>query len=53
MSADYVSVQEIILAARQKLNQNVWDFIAGATESETTMRRNRLELDSLALRPVC
>ncbi len=51
MSADYVSVQEIILAARQKLNQNVWDFIAGATESETTMRRNRLELDSLALRP--
>jgi len=51
MGVNFVSNQEIILAARQNLSQNVWDYISGATESETTMRRNRLGLDSLAFRP--
>ena len=41
----------IIDAARAKLEQGAWDYIAGAAESEATMRRNRLGLDSLALRP--
>ena len=51
MSADYVSNQEIIMAARRNLTQNVWDYLTGGAESETTMRRNRLGLDSLAFRP--
>jgi isopentenyl diphosphate isomerase/L-lactate dehydrogenase-like FMN-dependent dehydrogenase len=51
MSVDFVSNQEVILAARRNLTQNVWDYLTGGAESETTMRRNRLGLDSLAFRP--
>lgn len=41
----------IIDAARANLDDGVWDYIAGGAESETTLRRNRLAIDSLALRP--
>jgi isopentenyl diphosphate isomerase/L-lactate dehydrogenase-like FMN-dependent dehydrogenase len=51
MALDFVTNQEIIMAARQNLPQNVWHYLAGGAESETTMRRNRSGLDSLALRP--
>ena len=51
MSLDYVSNQEIIQAARRNLPQDVWDYLTGGAESETTMRRNRLGFDCLALRP--
>jgi len=51
MAIDFVSNQEIITAARRNLNQNVWDYLTGGAESETTMRRNRQGLDSLAFRP--
>jgi glycolate oxidase len=45
------SNHELIHAAREKLDRSVWDFISGGSESETTLRRNRMSLDSLALRP--
>lgn len=51
MSVDFVTNQEIIVAARRNLTQNVWDYLTGGAESETTMRRNRLGFDSLAFRP--
>ena len=51
MSFDYVSNQEIIQAARRNLPQDVWDYLTGGAESETTMRRNRLGFDCLGLRP--
>lgn len=51
MNLDFVTNQEIISEARRKLNQEVWDYLSGGSESETTMRRNRLGFDSLALRP--
>ena len=41
----------IIDAARANLADDIWDYIAGAAETETTARRNRLALDSLALAP--
>src|SRR5579871_3703444 len=44
-------LNEIVAKARQNLNQNDWDYIVGGTETETTLRRNRLALDSLAFRP--
>jgi isopentenyl diphosphate isomerase/L-lactate dehydrogenase-like FMN-dependent dehydrogenase len=50
-ATDFLNLHEIVAKARQNLNQNDWDYIVGACESETTMRRNRLALDSLALRP--
>ena len=54
MSLDFVTNQEVIMAARRNLTQDVWDYLSGGAESETTMRRNRLGFDSLALRPrVC
>ncbi|MBI4527595.1 MAG: alpha-hydroxy-acid oxidizing protein [Deltaproteobacteria bacterium] len=51
MSLDFVTNQEIIMAARRNLNQDVWDYLSGGSESETTMRRNRLGFDSIAFRP--
>jgi isopentenyl diphosphate isomerase/L-lactate dehydrogenase-like FMN-dependent dehydrogenase len=51
MPVDFVSNQEIIMVARRNLTQNVWDYLTGGAESETTMRRNRFGLDSLAFRP--
>lgn len=51
MPVDFVTNQEIVLAARRNLPQNVWNYLSGGAESETTMRRNRFGLDSLAFRP--
>ncbi|MGH7768235.1 MAG: alpha-hydroxy acid oxidase [Candidatus Binatia bacterium] len=51
MAPDFVTNQEIIFAARGNLDQNAWDYLTGGAESETTMRRNRFGLDSLAFRP--
>ncbi len=51
MTSDFVTNQEIILAARRNLTDNVWHYLTGGAESETTMCRNRLGLDSLGFRP--
>ncbi|HXG79029.1 MAG TPA: alpha-hydroxy acid oxidase [Methyloceanibacter sp.] len=51
MALDFVTNQEIIVAARRNLPDNVWHYLTGGAESETTMRRNRFGLDSLAFRP--
>lgn len=48
---DFLSNQEIIQAARTKLDQGAWDYLSGASESETAMRRNRLAFDQIAFRP--
>jgi isopentenyl diphosphate isomerase/L-lactate dehydrogenase-like FMN-dependent dehydrogenase len=49
--ADFQALHEIVAKARQNLSQNDWDYIVGGTETETTLRRNRLALDQLAFRP--
>ena len=46
-----MTLHEVIRKARQKLNNDDWDYIVGGTETETTLRRNRMALDSIALRP--
>jgi glycolate oxidase len=50
-SPDFLNLHEIVAKARQNLNQNDWDYIVGGTETETTLRRNRMALDSVAFRP--
>jgi isopentenyl diphosphate isomerase/L-lactate dehydrogenase-like FMN-dependent dehydrogenase len=45
------TIHEVIKAARNNITRNAWDYMIGGAESETTLRRNRLALDSLALRP--
>lgn len=47
---EFVSLQEIVAAARRKLPQHLWDHLSGGADSETTLLRNRQALDSLALR---
>jgi glycolate oxidase len=49
--SDILNLHEIVGKARQNLNQNDWDYIVGGAESETTLRRNRMALDSIAFRP--
>ncbi len=51
MGLDFVTNQEVIMAARRNLTNNVWHYLTGGAESETTMRRNRYGLDGLAFRP--
>jgi glycolate oxidase len=50
LAAGMMSLQEIAMAARRNLSQMFWDTLCGGSDSETTLRRNRLALDSLALR---
>jgi glycolate oxidase len=41
---------EIVHAAKQKLGQGTWDYITGGAETETSLRRNREAIESLAFR---
>jgi isopentenyl diphosphate isomerase/L-lactate dehydrogenase-like FMN-dependent dehydrogenase len=48
---EFQNVHEFVRKARANLNQNAWDYIIGAAETETTLRRNRMALDEIAFRP--
>ncbi|QWG25903.1 alpha-hydroxy-acid oxidizing protein [Bradyrhizobium sediminis] len=48
---EFQNLHEFVRKARTNLNQNAWDYIVGAAETETTMRRNRMALDEIAFRP--
>jgi len=50
MPNNFVTLPEIRRVARQRLSRDVWNFGAGASETETTKRRNRRALDQLAIR---
>src|SRR6267142_5155998 len=47
----YQTLHEIVRAAKMNLAPGPWDYLTGGTETETTLRRNRIALDSLAFRP--
>lgn len=47
---DFQTLHEIVQKARLNLDQNLWDYLVGGAETETTLKRNRLALDSLALK---
>ena len=48
---EFLNLHELVKAARLKLDQFIWDYLVGGAETETTLRRNRLALDSIAFRP--
>jgi isopentenyl diphosphate isomerase/L-lactate dehydrogenase-like FMN-dependent dehydrogenase len=48
---EFMNLHEVVAKARANLNQNDWDYIVGGVETETTLRRNRMALDSVAFRP--
>src|SRR3954452_8860600 len=47
----FQNLHEFVKVARQNLNRNNWDYLIGASESETTLARNRLALDTIGFRP--
>jgi glycolate oxidase len=47
----FATLHEIVQAARRNLAPGPWDYLVGGTETETTVRRNRQALDSVAFRP--
>ena len=47
----FLNLHDVVKAARARTSRDVWDYLVGAAESETTMKRNRLAIDSLGLRP--
>jgi glycolate oxidase len=50
MPNNFVTLPEIRRVARKRLSRDVWNFGAGASETETSKRRNRRALDRLAIR---
>ncbi len=48
---EFLVLHELVRKARDNLNRNIWDYLIGGTETETTVKRNRLALDSVAFRP--
>jgi isopentenyl diphosphate isomerase/L-lactate dehydrogenase-like FMN-dependent dehydrogenase len=48
---EWLTIPEIVRAARQTLPQHLWDHATGGADSETTLRRNRDAFDRWAFRP--
>ncbi len=51
MSQDFVTTTEMVAYARKHMSEKAWARLDGAAETETTMKRNRLGFDTLALQP--
>jgi isopentenyl diphosphate isomerase/L-lactate dehydrogenase-like FMN-dependent dehydrogenase len=49
--ATFATIGQVVDAARAKLPKRIWDSSFAGAGSETTLRRNRSEFDSLAFRP--
>jgi len=47
----YPTLQSLVTEAHRKVDEPAWDYLVGGTETETTVARNRLAFDQLALRP--
>jgi L-lactate dehydrogenase (cytochrome) len=45
------SLHEIVEKAHQVLPKEKWDSLTGGAETETTLKRNRLAIDSIAFKP--
>lgn len=48
---EFHSLTEIAKRAQIQLPQGSWDYLIGGSETETTLRRNRLAIDQLGFRP--
>jgi isopentenyl diphosphate isomerase/L-lactate dehydrogenase-like FMN-dependent dehydrogenase len=51
LAEQFLTLQEIVAAARRNLAPGPWSYLVGGAETETTLRRNRQALDSIAFRP--
>ena len=48
---EYLVLHEFVKRAKEKLPKETWDYLIGASETETTFKRNRFALDNIAFRP--
>ena len=48
---DILTLGEIVQQAYANASPEAWDYMVGGSETETTLRRNRLAFDELAFRP--
>jgi len=48
---EFLTLHELVIAARKKLPDSAWAYITGGADTETTMQRNRVAIDAVALRP--
>ncbi|GBE43587.1 L-lactate dehydrogenase [cytochrome] [bacterium BMS3Bbin10] len=44
-------LHEFVEPARANLSPETWDYLMGGAETETSLNRNRMSIDALALRP--
>ena len=51
LEEQFLTLQEIYQAAQRNLAPGPWSYLIGGAETETTVRRNRHALDTLAFRP--
>ncbi|MEZ5649245.1 MAG: alpha-hydroxy acid oxidase [Burkholderiaceae bacterium] len=51
LEARFLALQEFVTAARANVDHGGWDYLVGGTETETSVHRNRLAIESVALRP--
>lgn len=49
--SEFQSLHEIIQKAHQILPKEKWDSLTGGAETETTLKRNRLAIESIAFEP--
>jgi isopentenyl diphosphate isomerase/L-lactate dehydrogenase-like FMN-dependent dehydrogenase len=49
--SEFATIQEIVLKAHREMRPQLWDYVSGGSESETTLRRNRQAIDRIAFRP--
>src|SRR5262245_41746135 len=48
---EFMTLPEIRRAAQRNVPREVWDYAAGAAETETTLRRNRRAMGHYVFRP--
>jgi glycolate oxidase len=49
--AKFVVMHQLVQAGHAKMSKLAWNYLLGCADTETTMRRNRQALDSVAFKP--
>lgn len=47
----FLVMHQIVKSARERMNPVGWQYVLGCADTETTMKRNRYALDSVAFKP--
>ena len=50
--SEFATLHDIVKAAHRNLSPGAWDYLTGGADTETSLLRNRMALDSIAFRPL-